>query len=202
MMPGTPFLVDFLRHGQVSGVPSLLGVTDRPLSAEGWRSMAVTAEKSSRAEAIVTSPLGRCAAFARFWGEKNHLPVTVDPGWSEYNFGQWDGQTTEDLMVKNPERLAAFWNDPKNHPPPGGESMEHFQDRISSSLDALFHSPSGAHLLVITHGGVMRQLIAMLLRRPFQDMWPIDIPLCAFLRVVMIRMPPPHPRKLSFLGLV
>ncbi|MBF8272002.1 MAG: alpha-ribazole phosphatase [Magnetococcales bacterium] len=193
-------LLDFLRHGQVTGVPCFNGVSDPPLTDAGWHAMTLAAEKSRRADAVVTSPLGRCAFFARWWGRGAGIPVAEESGFREYDFGLWEGRTAADIMATDPQGLSAFWHDPANHPPPQGESMDHFSNRIALALEKLANTPAVGHLLVITHGGVLRQVAAHVLNRPFQAMWSFDVPLCACLRVLLLRHLS-RPPELVFMGM-
>ncbi len=184
-----PVLLDIMRHGEVTGKPAFNGVSDPALTEVGWRSMAVTAAKSLRADAIVTSPLMRCAAFAEDWGRKQRIPVRVEPDLREYDFGRWDGRSVDEIMAMDPELLAAFWQDPLRNPPPEGESMVSFQQRIVSAFAAILRSSLEGHVLVITHGGVMRQFVAERLNCSFTASWSLDIPLGSLMRVVC------HPRS-------
>ncbi|MBF0174287.1 MAG: histidine phosphatase family protein [Magnetococcales bacterium] len=194
-------LIDFLRHGEVSGGPRFNGRSDPPLTPAGWQAMERAAARTGRIDGIVTSPLSRCATLAHEWGRQNLVSVLEDPGWSEYDFGRWEGRTSDEIMAMDPQGLAAFWQDPLLHPPPGGEPMDCFRQRIANSLHALWIQPSAAHLLVMTHAGVIRQLAALVLERSFTDMWTLDIPLCACLRSVWIQTPGSSPPRLLYLGM-
>ncbi|MBF0603906.1 MAG: histidine phosphatase family protein [Nitrospirae bacterium] len=201
-MKPAPVIVDFLRHGQVTGVPCFNGVTDPPLTQGGWDAMTQACKTSKCVDGIITSPLRRCATFAHEWGRHHRIPVTIASDWREYDFGLWDGRTTEEIMALDPHGLAAFWRDPTNHPPPHGEPMAHFQARIAASVQVALHVPAKEHLLVITHGGVMRQLAAQLLQRPFQEMWSMDIPPATMLRTVLVPGGKTASPKLLYMGSV
>ncbi|MBF0139504.1 MAG: histidine phosphatase family protein [Magnetococcales bacterium] len=200
-MTVSPVLLDIMRHGEVTGKPAFNGVSDPVLTEMGWRSMAVAAAKSLRADAIVTSPLMRCAAFAEDWGRKQRIPVRVEPDLREYDFGRWDGRSVDEIMAMDPELLAAFWRDPLRNPPPEGESMVSFQQRIASVFAALFHSSIEGHVLVITHGGVMRQFVSEQLNCSFTASWSLDIPLGSLLRVVCRPRSCSDSGELLFLGM-
>lgn len=194
-------LLDIMRHGKVTGKPAFHGVSDPELTEMGWRSMQDAAAKSLRADAIWTSPLRRCAAFAEDWGKKQRIPVRVEPGFREYDFGQWDGQSVQDIMARDPDALAAFWRDPMHNPPPDGESMLSFQQRIASAFAALFRSSFEGHVLLITHGGVMRQFVSDQLHCSFTASWSLDIPLGSLLRVVYRPQSKGDSYELLFLGM-
>jgi hypothetical protein len=57
--------IDLLRHGEVEGGVRFRGSTDHPLTAEGWAQMWAAVGTDIHWDRIVTSPLTRCADFAR-----------------------------------------------------------------------------------------------------------------------------------------
>ncbi|MBF0108818.1 MAG: histidine phosphatase family protein [Magnetococcales bacterium] len=200
-----PLLIDLLRHGEVTGGARFNGKSDPPLTEAGWKTMERAAALSDKADGLLSSPLERCSVFAQWWGKKNGIPVVLDAAWREYDFGLWDGRTSAEVMAMDPLGLAAFWDDPTLHPPPGGEPMDLFAERISGCLHSLTTSsspefPAPEHLLVITHGGVMRQLAALALGRSFRDIWSLNLPPGACVRLVLDRGDEPVSSRSLFLG--
>ncbi len=57
--------VDLLRHGEPEGGNKYRGALDDPLSELGWAQMRAATGDRCPWQAIVSSPLRRCAAFAR-----------------------------------------------------------------------------------------------------------------------------------------
>ena len=64
---------------------------------------------------IVHRALDTVSPLARAKGHK----LDVRKGLAEMHFGAWEGQSAAELMATEPEALAAFWEDPLAHPPPG-----------------------------------------------------------------------------------
>ena len=151
--------LDLLRHGETKAQGIYQGVTDVPLSVTGQKQMAGALVHSVGWQKVLHSPLQRCAHAAIQFAAQCELPC-IEADWlREYNFGEWDGRTLSEVYSEQSERVEAFWNDPANNTPPAGESIATLQKRVFSGRDALLNTDDD-HLLLVTHGGVIRTLIA------------------------------------------
>ncbi|NMH64927.1 histidine phosphatase family protein [Shewanella salipaludis] len=123
---------------------------------------------------LYSSPLRRCADFAAELAADGWRPREL-PGLRELDFGDWDGQSWEQLYLTQAEALDAYWQDPWAAAPPGGESMAAFEARVDAAFASVLaalrrassaagESPAGPETaLLLTHGGVMRHLLARVL---------------------------------------
>lgn len=96
--------------------------------------------------------------------QRLQLPFGLDDRLLELDFGAWDGRTYAQVWQQEQEAVMAFWHDPAAYPPPGGESMATFSARLQALEDHLLQDcarqPDGrAHVLLLTHGGVIRGLL-------------------------------------------
>ncbi|REC96162.1 histidine phosphatase family protein [Kushneria indalinina] len=173
-------MIDCLRHGACEGPQQCLrGHTDVALSVEGRVDMLAAAERLPRPHAIVSSPLIRCKrvgeTLAQDWDVSLHTVVET----MEMNFGTWDGIPTEELLQHSRPALENFWVDPQAFPPPGGEPLDDFLERIEQGwqlilekglalADTQQQKESGApvRLLVCGHAGVIKSWVAMRLGMP------------------------------------
>ena len=76
---GSATLIDMLRHGEPDGGQKFRGAIDDPLSALGWVQMRAAAGDYRDWEAIVSSPLCRCAAFAAELAARLDRPLEIMP---------------------------------------------------------------------------------------------------------------------------
>ncbi|WP_109124124.1 histidine phosphatase family protein [Dyella sp. C11] len=166
--------IDLLRHGD-TGQRSYRGQLDDPLSSLGWSQLRA-AIFGRTWDAIVTSPLRRCAEFAQDLAGARRVPLRVDPRLAEYHFGEWQGVPIETLAEEQGDALARFWKDPVAHPPPGGESFAQFRKRSTAALDEVAVAAETQRVLVVTHGGVIRLLRCEAEERDFGDMANIEVP--------------------------
>lgn len=180
-------LIELLRHGETALAGSLRGSLDDELTAAGWQQMREACQNPAAWQRIVSSPLQRCAAFASELAERLALPLSLEPGLCELHFGEWEGQYPADLMHEHADALGAFWQDPYACTPPGGEPVAAFELRVLGSIDALAGAYAEERVLVITHGGVMRLLLARAQGLPRQQLLQVQVALAE--RVLLRRHP-------------
>ncbi len=167
--------VDLLRHGETQGGPRFRGSTDDPLMDVGLEQMKYATSSNQRWDRVISSPLARCAEFARVFARQNFLPLSFDQRLKEMHFGAWEGRTAADLMAEDPDALTRFWSDPDKYPPPAGEPLARFQARVLDAwIDIVTHH-AGQRVLVVTHGGVIRVLLCHVLERPVTRLQELGI---------------------------
>jgi alpha-ribazole phosphatase len=153
-------ILDLLRHGETEAGGGFRGRIDDALTAEGWRQMRAAVGEAAPWQALVSSPLQRCAAFAAELAERHGLPLQLEDGLRELDFGAWEGRTAAELWDTDADALGHFWSDPYAFTPPGGEPLVDFEARVLAAVERLHACFAGRHLLLVTHGGVMRLLLA------------------------------------------
>ena len=175
------------------------GATDVAL-APGWESWA--REVAALAGAIagqvgcVSSPASRCLLPARGSG----LDVTVDLRLREMDFGRWEGRPWGEIAAED----LARWNaDLLNEAPPGGESLGDLAARAGAFVAAARGSNLDA-LVVFTHGGPIRCMLAALLGMPVAHLFRLRVDLGSVSTVTLdtggdvvefmnLRLQPPAP---------
>lgn len=180
---GGPGYIDLLRHGQPEGGSRFRGSLDDPLSELGWRQMRAAVADVDGWQAVVSSPLSRCAAFAHELCEQRALPLRLDENLREIGFGDWEGQAVDVLYERAHAQLSRYWADPIANPPPGGEPLTAFRARIASAWEALMAEAQGSHLLVVAHGGVIRVLLSLVLQMPLSAVLRLEVPNAALSRI-------------------
>ena len=175
--------LDLMRHGEPVGGRKYRGQLDDPLSEKGWEEMRQAVGDNCPWQAIVSSPLLRCAEFARELAGRHRLPLEVDSRLVELGFGAWEGYTAQELITKDPEILARFRSDPLSNTPPGAESLAVFQGRILEAWYGLHERHNGKHVLVIAHAGVIRMMVAHVLGVPLQHIFRLQVPSAGITRL-------------------
>lgn len=185
--------VDLLRHGEPEGGQKFRGAVDDALSPHGWEQMRATVGDYRDWQVIVSSPLIRCAAFARELAERLDRPLEIVPEFVELSFGVWEGRSVADVNTTDPQMLARFWRDPVAHPIPDGEPVADFDRRVGRAWDALLERHRGRHLLLVAHGGIIRMVLRQLLEIPVRRIWRIEVPFAAISRIRQHRDPDAEP---------
>ena len=149
-----------IRHPQPE-VPEGIcyGRTDLPLR-EPWSAEALR-ERLPSGVRVVSSPLRRCAEFARALA----VHATIDPRLTELDFGAWEMQAWDDISR---EQIDAWSADPLGFRDHGGESVAQMQRRVRQALAELDRDCRPC--VWVTHAGVMKMVLAELLALP-QGEW-------------------------------
>jgi len=135
---------------------------------------------------IVSSPLQRCRAFAEQLAQAREIPLQVEPHWQEIDYGDWDGLPLHQWREVAAEQFREFRQDLSKLAPPGGEAYLPFRDRVLAALQALAEKPDGSHILLVTHGGVMRVVLPTVLGMPLNRTNPLQIPFACLSRIELL----------------
>ncbi|MET0847389.1 MAG: alpha-ribazole phosphatase family protein [Pseudomonas sp.] len=167
--------LDLLRHGETELGGGLRGSLDDALTAKGWEQMRAAVVKQGPWDRLISSPLQRCARFADELGAQLGLPVQLDKDLQELHFGAWEGQSAAALMETDGEALGLFWADPYSFTPPQGEPVVDFSTRVLAAVDRLHATYAGERVLLISHGGVMRLLLAQARGLPREQLLNVEV---------------------------
>ena len=112
-------------------------------------------------DAAYTSDLDRAHSTAEILSQDG-MWIVSDSRWRELSFGEWEGKRFEEIAELDSVRLREWVKDPIASPPPGGESLKELSDRVLSAAIELCEEYPNGNVLVITHGGPIRCLVAEL----------------------------------------
>lgn len=159
----------FVRHGHRAGDEEnhliMVGQTDLPLSPEGERQAEALGEAlaDEPLAAAYTSPLRRTVDTAHRVLTGRPVPLVACRGLLEIACGTADGLEVEVVKQLFPERWAANERqDDDDFRWPGGESYAELRRRVLAACDAIAARHRGATALVVSHAGVVNQVIGHL----------------------------------------
>jgi alpha-ribazole phosphatase/probable phosphoglycerate mutase len=183
--------IDLLRHGQPVGGRRYRGQRDDPLSDHGWEQMwhAVSGERPW--QTIISSPLCRCSEFATALGRELDLGVKFDDRLKEVGFGDWEGQTGDQLREHDKSILSRFYHDPIKNRPRDAENLNDFNTRVLAAYRDACERYSGQHLLIVVHAGVIRAIINHTLQAPLSSMYRLSIATASLTRIKIDSERPP-----------
>ncbi|WP_419793807.1 alpha-ribazole phosphatase family protein [Pseudomonas palleroniana] len=167
--------LDLLRHGETELGGGLRGSLDDALTAKGWEQMRSAVVERGPWDRLISSPLQRCALFAQELGARLNLPVSLEKDLQELHFGAWEGQSAAALMQTDAEGLGLFWADPYRFTPPEGEPVSDFSKRVLGAVSHLHQAYAGERVLLISHGGVMRLLLAQARGLPREQLLNVEV---------------------------
>lgn len=167
--------LDLLRHGETELGGGLRGSLDDALTATGWQQMSAALIDRGPWDRVISSPLQRCAQFAEQLAFRLGVPVSLEKDLQELHFGAWEGQSAAALMETDAEGLGLFWADPYSFTPPQGEAVIDFSARVLAAVERLHQAHADERVLLVSHGGVMRLLLARARGLPREQLLNVEV---------------------------
>jgi broad specificity phosphatase PhoE len=157
-----------VRHGRTAwnAERRFQGHTDIPLDIEGRTQAAALGVllRHERFDAAVSSDLSRAVETADLILGDRDLPLRLDPGWREMNFGVWEGLSWPEIVARYPHLGAASETSPHSYDAEGGETFDELCVRIGAAAQRVIADlPSDGSALITTHAGPLHALLRVLL---------------------------------------
>lgn len=175
-MPG-PTTFHLIRHATYGLIGHrLAGRTPGHALGEEGRAQAAALAASLDAHplaAVIASPLERTRETAAAIAERRDLPVLIEPGLNEIDFGDWTGETFDVLHARPAWR--AFNRFRSTAPIPGGETMLAAQARAVAAVLRLRAAYPQAGLALVSHADVIKAVLAHFLAAPLDLFGRIEI---------------------------
>ena len=98
------------------------------------------------------------------------LPIFTANELSEFNFGQWEGLTLEEIKNNFDDGYNKWAKDPGVFTPPCGETMAELQSRAVAKLKEIGKREDGKTVLIGSHSSVIRALQCYIQGLPLSKM--------------------------------
>jgi broad specificity phosphatase PhoE len=179
-----------VRHGQteLNAAGRLQGRSDVPLTelgrvqaqaaanAVGVKAVGVTAG-GERPARVVTSPLLRAQQTAAAFG----LEVSVDPRWTELDYGEFEGARLADV----PSTALDVWRRDATYRPPGGESLAEVGARVREACAELAPIAAVQDVIVVSHVSPIKAAVAWALGVGDEAAWRMFLDVAAICRIAV-----------------
>jgi len=173
-----------LRHPPVDRQGRCIGQTPiEPTEPIAISAQSVVAKAPFVPGRLFSSDLPRCARLAEALAAHWNIQLELTPSLREMNFGDWEGRSYDDIDAMDGSRWRAWCDDWRHGTPPGGESVDDLEKRVSQWL--MTHAPSAADLLV-THAGVIR-VLRVLSGEPWEDAIAVQCPFLGWQEHTIVR---------------
>lgn len=114
--------------------------------------------------AVYSSPQQRARQTAEVVAAEHGLTVRFDDRLKERDVGAWSGLTEAEVRARFPGDFTPTW---WVQGPPGGESQTVVLARAAAVFDEIVTAqPEGAHVAVISHGGILNAYLRHVLGVP------------------------------------
>jgi alpha-ribazole phosphatase len=161
-----------IRHTAVHNLGKLCyGQSDIALKDDWQKSFNALKENlGSKTEDAVfySSPFERCTKLAQFLSDDKYV---VDPNLSEMHFGDWEQKAWAEI---DQAVLNLWMADYVNFRVPGGENFVNLYDRCAHFWDDLLLQTQPKSY-ILSHAGVIRSLLAYVLKIPLDKVFQLDI---------------------------
>jgi probable phosphoglycerate mutase len=179
---GAPATFVLLRHGETPLTPqkrfSGSGGTNPSLSPVGQdQATRAATELAARGtiQHILASPLTRTRETAAAVATRLDLPVTIEEGLRETDFGAWEGLTFGEVRERYPDDLTTWLADPTAQPTGGGESFTETATRIAATRDKLIAAYAGRTVLLVTHVTPIKTFVQLALGAPPESLFRMEL---------------------------
>ncbi|HJQ00929.1 MAG TPA: bifunctional RNase H/acid phosphatase [Jatrophihabitans sp.] len=165
-----PTRLILVRHGvtELSLSRRFAGRSDLPLTSLGIdqaRRIADRIERIGGAQAVISSPLLRTRQTAQPIADRLGLPVAVDDGLIEADYGDWDGHSFDEVFQRWPAELQRWLVDP-TVPAGSGESFESVGRRVGQARDRILGRHRGETVVLVSHVSPIKLLVQSALGAP------------------------------------
>jgi ribonuclease H / adenosylcobalamin/alpha-ribazole phosphatase len=159
-----------VRHGvtEYSVAKRFAGRSDLELTEAGReqaRRAAGRVAELGPVDVVISSPLRRTRQTAQQLADRLELPVLIEDGMVETDFGDWDGYTFAEVSQKWPAELQRWLADP-SVAPPSGESFDTVTRRVCLARDRILAQHSGKTVAVVSHVSPIKTLVRLALDAP------------------------------------
>jgi alpha-ribazole phosphatase len=152
------------------------GKLDVGLSARGERRAELLARTLERIPlaAVYSSPSARALKTARPLATAHQLTPSVDYALREIDFGELEGRSYDEIQGAYPDLYRSWMETPALVEFPGGESYTQLRVRALAALEAIRRRHGGELAAIVSHGGVLRAMLADCLHMPDEAIFRID----------------------------
>ena len=168
-----------VRHGetQYNEKGCYCGWEDSPLTDKGLEDVQQILKQleGEELDLIISSDLNRTIKTANMINEFHKTERLIDKDLREINFGVWEGLNYEEISSQYPLECENWHRDWIEYRIPQGESLRQMYERVTNSIDIHIQSNPNKSILVVSHGGSTRAILAHLIGRGIEDYWKYKI---------------------------
>jgi alpha-ribazole phosphatase len=152
------------------------GRLDIGLCARGQRRAQLLARTLDRIPltAVYTSPSTRTLETAAPLAAAHQLTPSVDHALREIDFGEFEGRSYDEIQAVYPDIYRSWMETPTLVEFPGGESYTQLRERALAALEAIRARHNGEVAAIVSHGGILRAMLADCLHMPDEAIFRID----------------------------
>ncbi len=174
-----PVRLYMVRHGQtdLNRDRRFRGLTDAPLNEQGRKEAAGAASllADSSISAVHSSPVARALETARIIADALDARVETDEGFTDIDYGQWQGLTVEEVAERFGRPTLESWKrDPGAFVFPAGEGMASVRERLTPALEGVV-TGGETSVAVVSHLAILKICFLVVMELPFEYFWKLGV---------------------------
>ena len=141
------------------------GRRDVPLDAQGWSDAVEAARELSPMgiAAVYAGPLRRTINTAQVIADECRIPdVRILHGLVNLDYGEWEGMTSEEASMFDPNAFKLYSESPNEATCPNGERLSDGQERMLAAIRLIGERHGGEIVAAVTHAVMIRLAVAKL----------------------------------------
>jgi len=142
----------WVRHGPTHA-KAMVGWTDLPADLTDHAAVHRLRSTLPAQAVTISSDLIRATATADAICRGPRLPH--DPTLRELHFGSWEMRSFAEIEAETPDHIRAFWEEPGQVRPPGGEGWDDLTQRVWAATDRLATAHPQSDIVVVAHFGAI-----------------------------------------------
>lgn len=178
--------ITLVRHGEID--PNIMGRycgwTDADLNDTGKRQGIVLKDKLREDvfDVVYSSDLKRCIQTTGYIMDGRNESVKLDSRLRELNFGDFERKSYEEIGRLYPDEQSRWIDEGMDFVMPSGESVHDMKKRVMGFIEELINSDD-SDILVVTHSGVIRIILAMLISGSMDGYWRYKVNNCGITQI-------------------
>lgn len=180
-----------IRHGEVEMryQKKFGGWIDMNLSPNGKLQAKILADylRGKTIDAIYASPMKRVQQTLAPTLKNNSHGQVIFSGLREINFGDWTGLGWREVEEQFGFQSHKWMDEIAIRGVPNGENAKIFRQRVEPCLRKIIAAHDGQNIAVFCHGGVIRMILAILLKLPLPKTNQFDIEYASVTQVALHR---------------
>ncbi len=177
-----------IRHGEVEERYHHVfgGRIDMELSKFGEQQAQKTADylRGQAVDALFVSSMKRARATARPIGDALGLEAVPLDDIREVDFGDWTGFHWNEIEPRFGVSAFAWLDEYTAGRIPNAEPAAAYAGRVERGLDTVLQGQEGRTVAVVCHGGVIRMMLALLLKLPLAEFAKVHVEYASITRVL------------------
>ncbi|SFA49283.1 phosphoglycerate mutase [Anoxybacillus pushchinoensis] len=164
-----------IRHGETewNAQQRMQGWKDSPLTETGKRHASLLHHRLCAIPFVAAycSPSDRTKETAQIVLEQRDIPLYFDERLREIHLGWWEGKTIAEIAQTDERNHYHFYHEPNAYHPSVGETFLDVQQRAVAAIHHIAENHREGHILVVTHGMVIRTLLVYWKQQTIAQLW-------------------------------